>query len=149
MLKNIVSFIFIYIFIISCEDNPMIYTPGECTNCMLELSFPELEIESDGYYHLDFIDGSNQTFARVEAQVGHDYEYVGWTSNTQYCFEWNGIQQCYNIVNGSGYSGLDGIASTIMGVHEEHIGKTVKIYCGYYDDYGVQHLDSLEVIIDE
>ena len=149
MLRNIVSFIFIYIFIISCEDNPMNYTPGECTNCMLELSFPELEIESDGYYHLDFIDGSNQTFAILEAQVGHDYEYVGWTSNAYYCLEWNGFQQCDDVVNNSSYSGSDGIASTVLGVLDIHTKDTIKVYCGFYDDYGIQHLDSLEVIIDE
>ena len=67
----------------------------------------------------------------------------------QYCFDWNGTEQCYNVVNSSSYSGSDGIASTIIGVHEEHIGNIVKVYCGYYTDYGTQYLDSLEVIIDE
>ena len=52
MLRNIVSFIFIYIFIISC-DNSILGTQ-ECSDCVLELSFTDLEIESDGYYHLDF-----------------------------------------------------------------------------------------------
>ena len=150
MLRNIVSFIFIYIFIISCDISPIAYEQSvPCTDCILELSFPDLQMESDGYYHLDFIDGSNQTFTRIDAQVGHDYEYVGWTSDTEYCFDWNGTEQCYNVVNSSSYSGSDGIASTIIGVHEEHIGNIVKVYCGYYTDYGTQYLDSLEVIIDE
>ena len=146
MLRNIVSFIFIYIFIISC-DNSVLGTQ-ECSNCMLELT-TELEMDESGQYHLDFNSDYIQTFARINAQVGHDSEYVGWTSNGSYCIEWNGFQQCSDLVNNSSYSGSDGVASTILGVHSEHIGYTVKVYCGYYDDYGVQHLDSLEVIIDE
>ena len=75
--------------------------------------------------------------------------FKGWTSNTQYCFEWNGTQQCNNVVNGSSYSGSDGIASTILGVHQEHIGDTIKVHCGYYDNYGTQWLDSIRIKIDE
>ena len=146
MLRNIVSFIFIYIFIIGCNDNMI--GIQECSNCVLELT-AELEIEDDGYYHLDFNEGYVQTFARINAYVGHDYEYVGWTSNSSHCIEWNGFQQCNDLVNNTSYSGSDGVASTILGVHSEHIGHTIKVYCGYYDDYGTQHLDSLEVIIDE
>jgi hypothetical protein len=148
MLRNIVSFIFIYIFIISCDDNVVgIYSQSECSNCILELT-TELEVDENDYYHLNFINGSNQTFKRIDAQVGHDYEYVGWTSDTQYCFEWNGTEQCNNVVNGSSYSGMDGIASTILGVHDVHIGDTIKVYCGYYY-METQYLDSLEVIINE
>ena len=75
MLRNIVSFIFIYIFIISC-DNSILGTQ-ECSDCVLELSFTDLEIESDGYYHLDFNQDYIQTFTRIDAQVGNDYEFVG------------------------------------------------------------------------
>ena len=145
MLKNIVSFIFIYIFIIGCNDS--ITGTQECSDCVLELT-TELEIDENGYYHLNFNNSYVQTFTRIDAQVGHDYEYVGWTSNTQYCFEWNGTIQCNNVVNGSSYSGTDGMASTILGVHDVHIGDTIKVYCGYYY-METQYLDSLEVIISE
>jgi hypothetical protein len=146
MLRNIVSFIFIYIFIISCDNNVVGSSP--CHNCVLELSLRNMEIQSDGYYHINFNEEYIQTFARVDAQVGHDYEFVEWISDTQFCFEWNGTQQCNNVVNGSSYSGMDGIASTILGVHDVHIGDTIKVYCGYYNS-GEQYLDSLEVIINE
>tara|TARA_B100000131_G_scaffold74447_1_gene70811 strand:- start:802 stop:1248 length:447 start_codon:yes stop_codon:yes gene_type:complete len=148
MLRNIVSFIFIYIFIVSCDDN-IVGVETECSDCILELTFPDLEIESDGYYHLDYNDNYIQTFTRVDAQVGHDYEYVGWTSNGYYCFEWMNAQQCTELVNTSSYSGSDGIASTILAVRDIHIGYTLTVYAGYYDDYGIQHLDSIKVVIDE
>ena len=53
------------------------------------------------------------------------------------------------MINGSSYSGDDGIASNILGVHQEHIGDTITVNCGYYDDYGVQYLNTIKVIIDE
>ena len=145
MLKNMISYIFIYILLIGCES---VFQSEECSNCILELT-TELELDSDGNYHLDFNQDYIQTFIRIDADVGHDYEYVGWTSDTQYCFEWNGTTQCSSVVNGSSYSGSDGIASTILGVHGEHIGNIVTVYCGYYDNYGEQWLDSIKVMIDE
>ena len=145
MLKNIISYIFIYILLVGCEN---VFQPEECSNCFLELS-SELYVDENDYSHLYFNHDYIQTFTRIDAYVGYDYEYVGWTSNTQYCFEWNGTLQCNSVVNGSSYSGSDGIASTIMGVHEVHIGDTIKVYCGYIDEYGTQYSSSLEVIIDE
>jgi hypothetical protein len=145
MLKNIIIYIFMYILLIGCE-NPMEPT---CGDCILDMSAPSLEQDSNGYYHLDFLNNYTQTFTTLEADVGNDYEYVGWTSNTQYCFEHMGTNNCSNVVNGASYSGMDGIAKTVLGVHGVHIGDTVRVYCGYYDDYGNQWLDSFELIIDE
>ena len=146
MLRNIVSFIFIYIFIISC-DNSVLGTQ-ECSNCTLEL-ITELEIDESGYYHLDFNGNDIQTFTRIDAQVGHDYEYVGWTSDTYFIIETYGYEEYVNVVNESSYTNGDGFAYTMLGVYEQNIGDTIIVYCGYYDDYGTQHVDSLEVIIDE
>ena len=147
MLKKMIKYIFIYIIsiiFIGC-DNPN----TSCDYCYLELEAPDLWMDENGYYHLDFNPSYVQTFARIDAQVGHDYEYVGWTSNTYYCLGWNGFEQCNDVVNNVSYSGSDGIASTILGVHDVHIGMTVTVYCGYYDNYGTQHLDSIKVVIDE
>ena len=149
IMKNIQKYIFIYtlMFMVGCDSN--IFEPEqECENCFLDLS-SEMYVDNNGYHHLYFNDNYVQTFERIDAYVGYDYEYVGWTSNTQYCFEWNGTQQCNNVINGSSYSGDDGIASNILGVHQEHIGDTIKVFCGYYDNYGKQWLDSLEVIVNE
>ena len=147
MLKNIISYIFIYILLVGCEN---INGPTEnCSDCILEMSIPELEIDENAYYHLPFNNEYIQTFTTIQVDVGHEYEYVGWTSDTQHCVDMWNYTDCNNVVNGSSYSDWDGLAYTIMGVHSEHIGDTVKVYCGYYDWYGTQYLDSLEVIIDE
>ena len=148
-MKNIQKYIFIYtlMFMVGCDSN--IFEPEqECENCFLDLS-SEMYVDDNNYHHLYFDENYVQTFARIDAYVGYDYEYVGWISDTQFCFEWNGTTQCDDIINGSSYSGSDGIASNILGVHQEHIGDTIKVYCGYYDNYGKQWLDSLEVIVNE
>ena len=50
MLKNIISFIFIYIFMVGCEN---VFQSEECLNCTLELS-TELMVDKNGYYHLNW-----------------------------------------------------------------------------------------------
>ena len=119
----------------------------ECSDCFLEMT-SNLEIDENGYHHL-YCDSNNQTFEQLYANIGYgkDYELVGFTSDTEYCFEWNGTVQCSNVVNGSSYTDIDGVATTILGVYQQHVGDTIKVYGGYYDWYGEQYLDSLEVII--
>ena len=145
MLKNMISYIFIYMLLVGCES---VFQSEECSNCTLELS-TELMVDENGYHHLEWIEGYQQTFTRLDAYVGNDYEFVSWVSDTRFCIEWMGTEECNDVVNGSSYSGEDGIASTIMGIHEIHIGDTIKVYCGYTDNYDTQYLNSLEVIIDE
>ena len=172
MLKKIINFIFIYILSLTFVGCDLICFPdrdggycGDWTSnqdtfyenydegcgdyCVLELSIRDTEIQEDGYYHIDYYNGSDWTYAYVDAYVGHGYEYIGWSSNIEHCFEWNGTITCDDAINGSSYSGSDFMATAVLGVTEQNIGDVVKIYCGYYDDWGVQYLDSLEVIIDE
>ena len=146
MLKKVLSYIFIYIFMIGCEST--IYYPSECVDCILKLDIPDLNKDSNGYYRLNWLDGNIQIFAKIEADVGHDYEFVGWTSNTYFDGCVYGYCEPVSVVNESSYSDMDGIASTLIGVYEDNIGDTAMVYCGYYR-MGKQYLDSLGVIIDE
>ena len=38
---------------VSCSDN-ILGAENECLDCVLELSIPELNIDSNDYYHLDY-----------------------------------------------------------------------------------------------
>ena len=145
MVRNIILYIFIYVFCISCDDN--VTNSDSCTDCKLELSIDELNMDSNGYYHLYFNEDYIQTFTKIKADVGYEYEYVGWTSDTYFIVEVYGYEEYVNVVNGSSYTNGNGFAYTMLGVYEENIGDTIIVYCGYYDNYGVQHLDSLGVII--
>ena len=153
MLKNIINYIFIYIIsfiFIGCD---VCETVGGCNDscgyCYLDLDIPTLILDDNGYYHLDYNDGALQTFSMAEAWIGYSYEYVGWTSDTYFeACTWGNCQDV-SIINGSGYSDMDGYARQMIGVYESNIGDTATIWAGYYDEYGNQWLESIKVIIDE
>ena len=88
-----------------------------------------------------------QTFTKIHADIGQSYEKVGWTSNTYFDGCVFGYCEPVNVVNSASYSNSDGIAYTMMGIYEEHIGDTVIVYCGYYN-METQYLDSIKIIID-
>ena len=148
MNKNLLVYIFIYIFITGCENNPMTIVDN-CTDCYLDLDAPDLVIDENGYYNMGFLDGYIQTFSTIRAMTGLDYEKIGWISNTEHCIEFMGLIECTDVVNQSSYTNEGGIAHTILGVWEDFVGDTITIYAGYYDDCQNQYLDSLKVIVGE
>jgi hypothetical protein len=147
MVKNIILYIFIYVFCIGCLPEDSITNSDSCSNSKLELSIDELDKDNNGYYHLYFNNDYIQTFTKIKADVGYEYEYVGWTSDTYFVIETNGYQEQVNVVNGSSYTNSEGFAYTMLGVYEQNIGDTIIVYCGYYDNCSTQHLNSLGVII--
>ena len=54
-----------------------------------------------------------------------------------------------SLVNQSSYTNNDGKAYTVLGVWENFIGDTIKVYSGYTDNCNILHVDALEVIIDD
>ena len=163
MLTRMNNYIFICTLLIMCIgcDNPFIQIDDvdyghengeqlyECEDCVLELSIPNSNIDSDGYYHVDFLQGNSWTYSMVEADIGVDYQFVEWDSDTEYCIEWNYTTECTDLINGQSYSGEDGISNTILGFTEEYIGSVITIYASYYDNYQKYYLDSMKVVIDE
>ena len=152
MMKNIVRYIFIYIIgilFVGCDNNPMESSQDFCDYCYLELEAPNLSIDENGIYHLDYDENQIQTFTQLRAYIGYEMEYVEWVTNVTFegC-TWNYCEDI-PIVNGSGYSSADGYAYQMMGVMEENIGQIATIWVGYYDNYGNQWLDSIKVMIDE
>ena len=152
MIKNIIKYILIYtvfVLFVGCESNPMSVSQSSCDYCYLELEAPDLQIDENGVYQLNFNDGSLQTYTRLRAFVGYELEYLGWTTDISFdgC-TWNYCEDI-PVVNGASYSNDDGYAYQMMGVYEGNIGQTATIWVGYYDNYGTQWLDSIKVKIDE
>ena len=148
MLKKMINRIFIYIILcvlfVGCENPNAV-----CDYCYLELEAPDLPMDENGYYHLDYNGGDIQTFTKLRAYVGYDLEYLGWTTNVS--FDGCTWDYCENIpvVNGASYSSSDGYAYQMMSVYEGNVGDIATIWVGYYDNYGHQWLDSIKVKIDE
>ena len=149
--KNIINHIFIYILLIiciGCESN-IVGVTGSCSDCVLEVSVPDLDVDSNGFYHLEFDENYIQTFVKLEAYVGIGYAHLGWESDTENCVQMWNYMDCNDVVNPASYSDSDGYAYQMMGVYEGNIGQTATIWVGYYDNYGTQWLDSIKVKINE
>ena len=72
MVRNIILYIFIYILCVGCEtSNSMM-----CENCYLDISAPSLQIDENGYYHMEWLDGYVQTFSTLTVETGLDYQKV-------------------------------------------------------------------------
>ena len=151
-MKNIIRYIFIYtigILFVGCDNNPMESSQDFCDYCYLEIEAPDLPMDENGIYYLNYDENEIQTFTQLRAYVGYEMEYVEWVTNVTFegC-TWNFCEDV-PVVNGSGYSSDDGYSYQMMGVMEENIGQTATIWVGYYDNYGTQWLDSIKVKINE
>ena len=140
MVKNLLMYIFIYTLLIGCNS------PLVCKDCYLNIKAPDLQMDGNGYYHIEFLDSYIQTFSTLEAETGiTDYnQKVNWISNKEIMISgyWT------NLVNQSSYTDENGRAYTVLGVWENFNGDTVKVYSGYTDNCNILHVDSLEVVID-
>ena len=148
-MKNIIKYIFIYtigMLFVGC-NNPM--STDSCDYCQLEVEAPDLQMDENGIYHLNFDNNQIQTFTQLRAYVGYEMEYVGWVTNVT--FEGCTWDYCEDVpvVNGSGYSSGDGYSYQMMGVYEENIGQIATIWVVYYDEYDNQWLNSIRIMIDE
>ena len=141
LIRNLILYIFIYVFLIGCESNNI---TGVCeSNCFLNVTAPELELNRDKIYELEWIDGYYQTFTTIDAETGSDtYTMVYW--DTDLGMWWQG--EIIKPINHSSYaSEEDGIAHTILGPWDVMIDETITIYATYVDNCGYEYLDSIKV----
>ena len=148
MVKKTFLYIFIYTLLVGCDTQSILTneTSEECvSNCYLEISAPSLQIDENEYYHMEWLEGYNQTFSTLDANTGSDgIVKVMWESDSG--INYNGYW--VSSVNPASYTN-NGIAHTVLSAWEEQIGDTLTIYAGCYDEIcDVQHLDSIKVVID-
>ena len=156
MVKNLFLVIFISILVVGCDwriTEPIDYDVGLYEETEEEYNEPDyyleldsyLNIDENGYYVMEFLNNYTQTFTTLSGMTGsYDvYQKVAWMSNKEILISGHWT----NLVNGSSYTDEYGEANTVLGVWEEFVGDTIKVYGGYTDEYNNHYLDSLEVII--
>ena len=156
MEMKLISIIILFILVGCSEDGldilttPVPYVNGsQWSNdytCDYTLSLDSyLEEDSNGYYHMEFLNGYTQTFTTLTAYTtSTDFnQRVGWMSAQ----EINISGYWINLVNSDSYTNSDGEAHTVLGVWEDFIGDTVTVYSGYTDQCNIQYIDSLKFII--
>ena len=140
MIRKLFLYIFIYVLLTGCENNVV----GSCeSNCYLNVKAPELEMNGDGVYLLEWVDGYSQTFTTIDAETGStSYMMVNWDTDL-------GMWHQGEIVKPINYSSYtndeDGIAHTILGPWEVMVGETITVYTTYEDNCGYEYLDSIKV----
>ena len=150
MVKNLFMYIFIYILLVGCDtqsiEQIMTNDVGCESNCYLRLEAPNLQIDKNGYYHIEWLEGYSQTFTTLDAKTGTDsYHKVGWDSYSGIMYQGKFI----TCVNKSSYTNqTDGIAHTVLSVWESMVGDTITIYAEYTDWCDIQYIQNLKVVID-
>ena len=144
MVKKSILYIFIYTLLVGCNtQNPL--TNDECeTDCYLEVSAPSLEMDENGYYHIEWLSGYYQTFSTLDATTGTDeIVKVMWDSDSGI----NHSGYWVSSVNPASYTD-NGVAHTVLAAWEEQIGDTLTVYAWYRDKCDMEYTDSIKVVID-
>ena len=146
MVKKLFTYIFIYTLLVGCDtQNPLINDECE-TDCYLNVEAPSLQIDENGYYHIEWLEGYNQTFSTLDANTGSTFliQKVYWNSDSG--IEYNG--EFVSCVNPACYRS-DGVARQTMAVWEEMIGDTITIYAMLEDGCYIEHIDSIGVVVED
>jgi hypothetical protein len=132
--------IIIGLFLIGCEDTGV----AECNGCTLELSAFELQESTDGQYILEYNQDLAQTYTMLEATTECGWsQHLQWDTDYQYLINTDWV----SLVNPGSMTDEGGVANVMFAAWGEFIGYNVTVYCGYTDDCGVHHLDSLKIEI--
>ena len=123
-IKNILVYIFIYIFIVGCESNP--FSP-EITFLDVYLSS---ETDENGYYHINYI---GSLYHSVQYQTTPNQR-VFWGSPNTFNVDWMGQTFVDPIINYSTYADEWGNGQQMFYLNEEMVGDTLVI-CGYVNEY--------------
>ena len=146
MVKNLFSVIFISILIVSCDNQKSIVgTDNDIEVYYLNLT-SYLEKDGNGFYHMNLLDGYNQTFTTLTAETGSNVniQKVYWAANKQIYV--NGYW--VDLVNNSSYTDESGQAHTVFSGWSEFIQDTITVFAGYDDEFENNYLDSLKIIVE-
>ena len=157
MVKNLIIYIFIYTLLVGCDVERIIGVE-DCTTFLgydyLEVSAPSLQMDDNGYYHMEWLEGYTQTFSTLNADTQaneNEILKVTWSSDSGIYYTNNWVSS----VNPASYTGSDGVAHTVLGVWEEQIGDTITVYAqllnftGYFsEDCHEEYMDSIKVVVD-
>ena len=142
MVKKSIIYIFIYTLLVGCDT---LILNNDCeTDCYLDVEAPSLQIDENGYYHMEWLEGYTQTFSTLDANtVSNEIVKVMWDSDSgiNYGGYW------VSSVNPASYTN-NGIAHTVLSAWEEQIGDTLTVYVWYRDKCDTEYMDSMGVIID-
>ena len=147
MVKKLFTYIFIYTLLVGCDIQDPISSNDICeSDCFLDIEAPSLQMDENGYYHIELLEGYNQTFSTLDANTGSTFliQKVYWGSDKGIMYGGEPV----SCVNPASYTD-NGIAHTVLSVWEVMITDTITVYAGYYDECDIEHMDSIKVIVED
>jgi len=145
MVKKLFMYIFIYTLLVGCNTQNPLNNDGGCeSNCFLNVEAPNLQMDGNGYYHMEWLEGYVQTFSTLDANTGsNEIIKVMWDSDSGINYSGYWVSN----VNHASYTD-NGVAHTVLAAWEEQVGDTLTVYAQYQDECGVEYIDSIKVVID-
>ena len=132
--------VFVFLFLIGCEDT----REPDCGECGLEIYAFNLQQLSEGHYSLEYDEDLAQTYTMLGATTECGWSrHLRWDTNYRYQINGENIR----LVNPGSYTDDNGDANIMFAVWEPFIGYTVKVFCAYQDECGVQYVDSLSISV--
>ena len=126
--------------LMSCSVEDDIFEPQEPT---LEID-GRLTMDSNGYYHLELNQNTNQTIHTVSGTVGNTLNLpplkVEWESNLQWAYQ----DMLVDVSNSSSYV-MDGTVNNVIGPVRTMVGDTL-ILTGTIREYLIS--DSIKIVLD-
>jgi len=126
--------------LMSCSVEDDIFEPHEPT---LEID-GRLTMDSNGYYHLELNQNTNQTIHTVSGTVGNTLNLpplkVEWESNLQWAYQ----DMLVDVSNSSSYV-MDGTVNNVIGPVRTMVGDTL-ILTGTIREYLIS--DSIKIVLD-
>ena len=137
-MKNLL--IIVGLFLIGCEDT----REPDCGSCGLDVYAVNLQELSDGHYTLEYNEDLAQTYTMLGAETECGWsQHLQWDTDYQYLIQTDWV----SLVNPASMTDDEGNAKVIFGAWEAFIGYTIEVFCGYTDDCGVHHWDSIQITI--
>tara|TARA_R100000152_G_C6639723_1_gene84720 strand:- start:65 stop:475 length:411 start_codon:yes stop_codon:yes gene_type:complete len=131
MIRNIISYIFIYIFLVGCDTD--ILGP-ESDFTFLDIYLESYQ-DSNGYYHIDY---TGTSYHRVKYNTTPERR-VFWGTEDTFTVEWMFNTYEEPIINYSTYSDQYGEGQQLFYLNQEAIGDTMMIV-GYINEYTWDYL---------
>lgn len=128
MIRNLISYIFIYTLLCGCSESGNPLTP-EVDSSFLNV-YSENNLDENGYYHLEY---SGYNYDKVFYHTSPQ-ERVFWGSVDDFDVEWMGEIFTTPIINFSTYANNDGEGQQMFFIDQTMIGDTLQIV-GWVDSY--------------
>tara|TARA_Y100000310_G_scaffold170717_1_gene170896 strand:+ start:131 stop:577 length:447 start_codon:yes stop_codon:yes gene_type:complete len=146
MVRKLFTYIFIYTLLTGFS---LVLAGDDCDDYTLKISAPRLEKDWKGYYHMEFLNGSVQTFTTLAATTNAPGgNHIYFDSNKS--IEWPaGSGKSWKSINHHSYTRRDGTTNAVFCSWSSMVGRTATVTATFKDKCGNTHTDKIKIVIED